>query len=75
MYVHSDSLNKLRPDLNFQKCVTSNHTYVETLSSYNEMTLNHVTTKLFILVYGHVINSKTEESYVAPSIIPKSCEQ
>ncbi|XP_037067225.1 sodium/hydrogen exchanger 11 [Peromyscus leucopus] len=62
-------------DLDFQRCVTSNHAYVETLSSYNEMTLNHVTTKLVILVYGHVIDNKTKESHVAPSIIPKSCEQ
>ncbi|XP_060221076.1 sodium/hydrogen exchanger 11 [Meriones unguiculatus] len=62
-------------DLNFQKCVMFNYAYVETLSSYNEMTLNHVTMKLVILVYGHVINSKTEEPHVAPYIIPKSCEQ
>lgn len=39
------------------------------------MTLNHVIMKLIILVYGIVINSKTEETFVAPSIIPKSCEQ
>ncbi|XP_040595317.1 sodium/hydrogen exchanger 11 [Mesocricetus auratus] len=62
-------------DLKFQKCVTSNHAYVETLSSYNEMTLNHMSMKFIILVYGNVINSKTEEPHVAPSIIPKSCEQ
>ncbi|XP_028615978.1 sodium/hydrogen exchanger 11 [Grammomys surdaster] len=62
-------------DLKFQKCVMFNHAYVETLSSYNEMTLNHVTMKLIILVYGNVINSKTEETHVAPCIIPKSCEQ
>lgn len=48
---------------------------METLSSYNEMILNHVIMKIVILVYGNVINSKTEESHVAPSIIPKSCEQ
>lgn len=53
----------------------SNHAYVETLSSYNEMILNHVIMKIVILVYGNVINSKTEESHVAPSIIPKSWEQ
>uniref|UniRef100_A0A8C6HQC6 Cyclic nucleotide-binding domain-containing protein n=1 Tax=Mus spicilegus TaxID=10103 RepID=A0A8C6HQC6_MUSSI len=62
-------------DLKFHKCVLYNHAYVETLSSYNEMTLNHVIMKLIILVYGIVINSKTEETFVAPSIIPKSCEQ
>ncbi|KAK7817916.1 hypothetical protein U0070_005559, partial [Myodes glareolus] len=62
-------------DLKFQKCVVSNHAYVETLSSYNEMILNHVIMKIVILVYGNVINSKTEESHVAPSIIPKSWEQ
>lgn len=62
-------------DLKFQKCVVSNYAYVETLSSYNEMTLNHVAMKIVILVYGNVINSKTEESHVAPSIIPKSCDQ
>ncbi|XP_052056647.1 sodium/hydrogen exchanger 11 [Apodemus sylvaticus] len=62
-------------DLKFQKCVMFNHAYVETLSSYNEMTLNHVTMKFIILVYGNVINSKTEETHIAPCIIPKSCEQ
>ncbi|XP_032770551.1 sodium/hydrogen exchanger 11 [Rattus rattus] len=62
-------------DLKFQKCVMFNHAYVETLSSYNEMALNHVNMKLIILVYGNVINSKTEETHVAPCIIPKSCEQ
>ncbi|KAH0506663.1 Sodium/hydrogen exchanger 11 [Microtus ochrogaster] len=62
-------------DLKFQKCVVSNYAYVETLSSYNEVTLNHVAMKIVILVYGNVINSKTEESHVAPSIIPKSCDQ
>ncbi|XP_051004292.1 sodium/hydrogen exchanger 11 [Acomys russatus] len=62
-------------DLKFQKCVMFNYAYVETLSSYNEMALNHVTMKLIILVYGNVINSKTEEPHVAPAIIPKSCEQ
>lgn len=39
------------------------------------MTLNHVAMKIVILVYGNVTNSKTEESHVAPSIIPKSCDQ
>lgn len=55
--------------------MVSNYAYVETLSSYNEMTLNHVAMKIVILVYGNVTNSKTEESHVAPSIIPKSCDQ
>ncbi|XP_031242832.1 sodium/hydrogen exchanger 11 isoform X1 [Mastomys coucha] len=62
-------------DLKFQKCVMYNRAYVETLSSYNEMTLDRVTMKLIILVFGSVINSKTEETFVAPSILPKSCEQ
>ncbi|XP_047375950.1 sodium/hydrogen exchanger 11 [Sciurus carolinensis] len=62
-------------DLTFQKCVMLNHAYVETLSSYNEMTIDNVTMKFVIIVYGSVINSKTEEPYLAPCIIPKTCEQ
>ncbi|EHA99743.1 Sodium/hydrogen exchanger 11, partial [Heterocephalus glaber] len=62
-------------DLDFQKCVMSKHAYVENLLIYNEMTLNNVTMKLVIIVYGNVINSETEEPYLAPCIIPKTCEQ
>ncbi|XP_062961982.1 sodium/hydrogen exchanger 11 [Cynocephalus volans] len=62
-------------DLKFQKCVVLNHAYVETLSSYNEMTINNVTMKFVIIVYGSVIDTKTEEPYFAPCIIPKTCEQ
>uniref|UniRef100_A0A2K6F700 Solute carrier family 9 member C2 (putative) n=1 Tax=Propithecus coquereli TaxID=379532 RepID=A0A2K6F700_PROCO len=62
-------------DLKFQKCVLSNHAYVETLSSYNEMTINNMTMKFVIIVYGSVIDTKTEEPYLAPCIIPKTCEQ
>ncbi|XP_058166130.1 sodium/hydrogen exchanger 11 [Dasypus novemcinctus] len=62
-------------DLRFQKCVTLNHAYVETLSSYNEMIIDNVNMKFVIIVYGSVIDIKTEEPYLAPCIIPKSCEQ
>jgi hypothetical protein len=34
-----------------------------------------VTMKFAIIVYGNVINSKTEEYYFAPFIIPKTCDQ
>ncbi|XP_006867160.1 PREDICTED: sodium/hydrogen exchanger 11 [Chrysochloris asiatica] len=62
-------------DLTFQKCVEYNHAYVETLSSYNEMIIDNVTMKFVIVVYGSVIDMKTEKSYFAPSIISKTCEQ
>nr|XP_012620557.1 sodium/hydrogen exchanger 11 isoform X4 [Microcebus murinus] len=62
-------------DLNFQKCVSLNRAYVETLSSCNEMTINNVTMKFVIIVYGSVIDTNTEEPYFAPCIIPKTCEQ
>uniref|UniRef100_H0WTW0 Solute carrier family 9 member C2 (putative) n=1 Tax=Otolemur garnettii TaxID=30611 RepID=H0WTW0_OTOGA len=62
-------------DLTFQKCVQFNHAYVETLSSYNEMTINNVTMKFVIIVYGSVIDMKTEEPYLAPCILPDTCEQ
>ncbi|XP_048214135.1 sodium/hydrogen exchanger 11 [Perognathus longimembris pacificus] len=62
-------------DLKFESCVLLNHAYVETLSSYNELTINNETMKFVIIVYGSVINSKTEELYPAPYIIPKTCEQ
>ncbi|XP_045403297.1 sodium/hydrogen exchanger 11 [Lemur catta] len=62
-------------DLKFQKCVLFNHAYVETLSSYNEMTIDNMTMKFVIIVYGSVIDTKTEETYLAPCIIPKTCEQ
>uniref|UniRef100_A0A2K5DV57 Solute carrier family 9 member C2 (putative) n=1 Tax=Aotus nancymaae TaxID=37293 RepID=A0A2K5DV57_AOTNA len=62
-------------DLRFQKCVMYNHAYVETLSSYNEMTIDNMTMKFVIIVYGSVIDTKTEEPYFAPCIIPKTCEQ
>lgn len=52
-----------------------NHAYVETLSHYVELPINNVTMKFVIVVYGNVINSKTEESYFAPCIIPKTCDQ
>uniref|UniRef100_A0A8C0XE74 Cyclic nucleotide-binding domain-containing protein n=1 Tax=Castor canadensis TaxID=51338 RepID=A0A8C0XE74_CASCN len=61
-------------DLSFQKCVKSSNVYVETLSCYNEMSIS-VTMKFAIIVYGNVINSKTEEYYFAPFIIPKTCDQ
>ncbi|XP_017385466.1 sodium/hydrogen exchanger 11 [Cebus imitator] len=62
-------------DLRFQKCVMYNHAYVETLSSYNEMAIDNMTMKFVIIVYGSVIDTKTEEPYFAPCIIPKTCEQ
>ncbi|XP_059871977.1 sodium/hydrogen exchanger 11 [Delphinus delphis] len=62
-------------DLKFQKCVALNHAYVETLSSYNEMTIDNVNMKFVILVYGSVIDTKTEVPYLAPCILPKTCEQ
>nr|XP_031291605.1 sodium/hydrogen exchanger 11 [Camelus dromedarius] len=62
-------------DLKFQKCVALNHVYVETLSSYNEMTIDNVTMKFVIIVYGSVIDTKTEAPYLAPCILPKTCEQ
>ncbi|XP_010633907.1 sodium/hydrogen exchanger 11 [Fukomys damarensis] len=62
-------------DLDFQKCVMSKHAYVENLLIYNEMTLRPETMKFVIIVYGNVINSATEEPYIAPCIIPKTCEQ
>nr|BAB62996.1 hypothetical protein [Macaca fascicularis] len=62
-------------DLKFQKCVMFNQAYVETLSSYNEMSIDNMTMKFVILVYGSVIDTKTEEPYFAPCIIPTTCEQ
>ncbi|XP_077612142.1 sodium/hydrogen exchanger 11 [Crocuta crocuta] len=62
-------------DLEFQKCVLFNLAYVETLSSYNEMAINDVTMKFVIIVYGSVIDTKTEVAYLAPCILPKTCEQ
>ncbi|XP_008695816.2 sodium/hydrogen exchanger 11 [Ursus americanus] len=62
-------------DLNFQKCVAFNLAYVETLSSYNEMTIDNVTMKFVIIVYGSVIDTQTEVPYLAPCILPKTCEQ
>ncbi|XP_004409294.1 PREDICTED: sodium/hydrogen exchanger 11 [Odobenus rosmarus divergens] len=62
-------------DLDFQKCVAFNLAYVETLSSYNEMTIDNVTMKFVIIVYGSVIDTKTEVPYLAPCILPKTCEQ
>ncbi|XP_033055084.1 sodium/hydrogen exchanger 11 [Trachypithecus francoisi] len=62
-------------DLSFQKCVMFNQAYVETLSSYNEMTIDNMTMKFVIIVYGSVIDTKTEEPYFAPCIIPTTCEQ
>ncbi|XP_044925505.1 sodium/hydrogen exchanger 11 isoform X2 [Mustela putorius furo] len=62
-------------DLDFQKCVAFNLAYVETLSSYNEMTVDNITMKFVIVVYGSVIDTKTEVPYLAPCILPKTCEQ
>lgn len=61
--------------MKFQKCAVLNLAYVETLSSYIEMTINKATMKFVIVVYGSVIDTKTEVSYLAPCILPKTCEQ
>ncbi|XP_060053871.1 sodium/hydrogen exchanger 11 isoform X2 [Erinaceus europaeus] len=61
-------------DLTFQKCVMLNQAYVETLSSYNEMTIT-TTMKCVIIVHGSVIDTKTEMPYLAPCILSKTCEQ
>ncbi|XP_004706879.2 sodium/hydrogen exchanger 11 [Echinops telfairi] len=61
-------------DLAFQKCVECNHAYVETLSSYNEVVMDP-NMKFVILVYGSVIDTKTEKAYFAPSMLAKTCEQ
>lgn len=65
----------LNEDLTFQKCVSLNVAYVETLSNCNEMTINYATAKLVIVVYGSVIDTNTEAPYLAPCILPKTCEQ
>lgn len=52
-----------------------NVAYVETLSSCNEMTINYANMKLVIVVYGSVIDTNTETPYLAPCILPKTCEQ
>ncbi|XP_036090505.1 sodium/hydrogen exchanger 11 isoform X3 [Rousettus aegyptiacus] len=62
-------------DLKFQRCVTQNLAYVETLSSYNEMTIDNTVMKFVIVVYGSVIDTNTEAPYLAPCILPKTCEQ
>ncbi|KAM5295331.1 sodium/hydrogen exchanger 11 [Glossophaga mutica] len=62
-------------DLTFQKCVSLNVAYVETLSSCNEMTIDSATMKLVIVVYGSVIDTGTEAPYLAPCILPKTCKQ
>ncbi|XP_054529287.1 sodium/hydrogen exchanger 11 isoform X5 [Pan troglodytes] len=62
-------------DLRFQNCVMFNQAYVETLSSYSDMIIDNMTMKFVIIVYGSVIDTKTEEPYFAPCIIPTTCEQ
>ncbi|XP_053065430.1 sodium/hydrogen exchanger 11 isoform X4 [Acinonyx jubatus] len=62
-------------NLEFQKCAAFNLAYVETLSSYNEMVIDNMTMKFVIIVYGSVIDTKTEVQYLAPCILPKTCEQ
>ncbi|KAB1260837.1 Sodium/hydrogen exchanger 11 [Camelus dromedarius] len=39
------------------------------------MTIDNVTMKFVIIVYGSVIDTKTEAPYLAPCILPKTCEQ
>ncbi|EPQ08661.1 Sodium/hydrogen exchanger 11 [Myotis brandtii] len=62
-------------DITFQRCVALNVAYVETLSSCNEMTIDWATMKLVIVVYGSVMDTKTEAPFLAPCILSKTCEQ
>ncbi|KAM5203150.1 sodium/hydrogen exchanger 11 [Hipposideros larvatus] len=62
-------------DLKFQKCVALNVAYVETLSRYNEITIDNETMKFVIVVFGSVIDTRTELPYLAPCILPTTCEQ
>nr|XP_014708388.2 sodium/hydrogen exchanger 11 isoform X1 [Equus asinus]XP_044613816.1 sodium/hydrogen exchanger 11 isoform X1 [Equus asinus]XP_044613817.1 sodium/hydrogen exchanger 11 isoform X1 [Equus asinus]XP_044613818.1 sodium/hydrogen exchanger 11 isoform X1 [Equus asinus]XP_044613819.1 sodium/hydrogen exchanger 11 isoform X1 [Equus asinus]XP_044613820.1 sodium/hydrogen exchanger 11 isoform X1 [Equus asinus]XP_044613821.1 sodium/hydrogen exchanger 11 isoform X1 [Equus asinus] len=62
-------------DLTFRKCAELNLAYVQTLSSYNEMTIDNETMKFVIVVYGSVIDTKREVPYLAPCILPKTCGQ
>lgn len=39
------------------------------------MTVDNITMKFVIVVYGSVIDTKTEVPYLAPCILPKTCEQ
>ncbi|XP_045694708.1 sodium/hydrogen exchanger 11 [Phyllostomus hastatus] len=71
-YCESALINE---DLTFEKCVSLNVAYVETLSTCNEMTMNYAIMKLVIVVYGSVIDTNTEVPYLAPCILPKTCEQ
>ncbi|XP_016077033.1 PREDICTED: sodium/hydrogen exchanger 11 [Miniopterus natalensis] len=62
-------------ELTFEKCVAVNVAYVETVSNCNEMTIDRSTMKLVIVVYGSVMDTKTEKQYLAPCILPTTCEQ
>ncbi|XP_059530212.1 sodium/hydrogen exchanger 11 [Myotis daubentonii] len=62
-------------DITFQRCVALNVAYVETLSNCNEMTIDWATMKLVIVVYGSVMDTKTEAPFLAPCILSKTCEQ
>lgn len=39
------------------------------------MTIDNTVMKFVIVVYGSVIDMKTEEPYLAPCILPNTCEQ
>ncbi|XP_066219928.1 sodium/hydrogen exchanger 11 [Saccopteryx leptura] len=62
-------------DLKFHKCVTLSLAYVETLSDWNEMTIDKETMKFVIVVYGGVTDKQTNVPYLAPCILPTACEQ
>nr|KAF6316601.1 putative solute carrier family 9 member C2 (putative) [Pipistrellus kuhlii] len=62
-------------DITFERCVALNVAYVDTLSNCNEMTIDWEIMKMVIVVYGSVIDTKTETPYLAPCILPKTCEQ
>ncbi|ELK27785.1 Sodium/hydrogen exchanger 11 [Myotis davidii] len=58
-----------------ERCVALNVAYVDTLSNCNEMTIDWATMKLVIVVYGSVMDTKTEAPFLAPCILSKTCEQ
>lgn len=39
------------------------------------MTIDNTVMKFVIVVYGSVIDTNTEAPYLAPCILPKTCEQ
>uniref|UniRef100_A0A6I8PGK4 Solute carrier family 9 member C2 (putative) n=1 Tax=Ornithorhynchus anatinus TaxID=9258 RepID=A0A6I8PGK4_ORNAN len=62
-------------ELAYQKVVEFNNIYVETLLSYNELTIYDNTMEHVFVVHGSVIDVHTEAPYYAPCLIPKNCTQ